>query len=98
ERERRKLALADQVVTVTGPLRRYLIERGADPARVAVIPNGVRPEGFRIGAEARTRQRAAWGVREGQVVVGFVGRFSFWRGMIPLVEAAGRGGGGGARA
>ncbi|HWN81417.1 MAG TPA: glycosyltransferase, partial [Candidatus Udaeobacter sp.] len=31
ERERQKLALADRVVTVTGPLRRYLVERGADP-------------------------------------------------------------------
>jgi glycosyltransferase involved in cell wall biosynthesis len=90
ERERRKLAYADQVTCVTGPLRRYLIERGADPARVAVIPNGVRAEGFRIGAEARAERRAAWGVRDGQVVVGFVGRFGFWRGMIPLVEAAGR--------
>src|SRR4029453_1835711 len=38
ERERRKLALADQVVTVTGPLRPYLIARGAAPGGVAGLP------------------------------------------------------------
>jgi len=89
-RERRKLALADHVVCVTGPLRRYLIERGADPARVTVIPNGVRPEPFRIGEGERAALRAQLGVGAGQVAVGFVGRFGFWRGMVPLVEAAAR--------
>jgi glycosyltransferase involved in cell wall biosynthesis len=89
-RERQKLALADQVVCVTGPLRRYLIERGADPARVTVIPNGVRPAAFRIEDAARRALRARLGVGADQVAVGFVGRFGFWRGMVPLVEAAAR--------
>jgi glycosyltransferase involved in cell wall biosynthesis len=89
-REARKLALADQVVCVTGPLRRYLIERGADAARVSVIPNGVRPEAFRIRSEERAAVRTRLGVGAGQVAIGFVGRFSYWRGMVPLVEAAAR--------
>jgi len=86
-REREKLALADQVVCVTQALRRYLEERGADPARVAVIPNAVKPESFRLADREREALRARLDVAPGQVAVGFVGRFGYWRGMVPLLEA-----------
>jgi glycosyltransferase involved in cell wall biosynthesis len=86
-REREKLALTDQVVCVTTALRRYLEDRGADPARVAVIPNAVRPESFRLADAEREALRARLGVAPGQVAVGFVGRFGYWRGMVPLLEA-----------
>ncbi len=86
-REREKLALSDQVVCVTAALRRYLEDRGADPARVAVIPNAVRPESFRLADPERSALRARLGIAPGQVAVGFVGRFGYWRGMVPLLEA-----------
>jgi glycosyltransferase involved in cell wall biosynthesis len=86
-REREKLALSDQVVCVTEALRRYLEDRGADPARVTVIPNAVRPESFRLLDPEREVLRAELGIAPGQVAVGFVGRFGYWRGMVPLLEA-----------
>ena len=89
-RERQKLALADQVVCVSSPLRDYLVARGADRERVAVIPNAARPEAFALEPIRRAELRRALGIGEGQVGVGFVGRFGFWRGMGPLMEAIGR--------
>ncbi len=87
-REREKLALADRVVCVTSPLRAYLAARGADPERIAVIPNAVRPEDFVAEPAARAELRRRLGIGADQVAVGFVGRFGFWRGMLALMEAA----------
>ncbi|MDR0360238.1 MAG: glycosyltransferase, partial [bacterium] len=37
--EQRAIAWADTVITVNEPCRRLLIERGADPEKIAVVPN-----------------------------------------------------------
>jgi glycosyltransferase involved in cell wall biosynthesis len=87
-REERKLALADQVVCVTSALRDYLAAAGADPARIHVIPNAVRPAAFVLAPAARAALRARLGIGHDQVAVGFVGRFGFWRGMHSLLGAA----------
>ncbi len=57
---------ADRVITITQVNQRYQLEEGADPEKMAVIPNGIRPERFRPAREApRPRD---------EFVVGFVGR------------------------
>ncbi len=86
-REQEKMRLADQMVCVTSPLKSYLAERGADPARISVIPNAVRPEVFAVEPEARAELRRRLGVAPDQVAVGYIGRFAFWRGMPALMAA-----------
>jgi len=86
-REQRKFALADQMVCVTSALRDYLAAAGADPARIHVIPNAVRPAAFALDPAARAALRTRLGVGPDQVGVGFVGRFGFWRGMHALMAA-----------
>lgn len=87
-RERRKLALADQVTCVSTELRRYLHHTwGLAPERVEVIPNAARPERYRLSGADRQRQRAALGIGEADIALGFVGRFGFWHGMPALVTA-----------
>jgi glycosyltransferase involved in cell wall biosynthesis len=67
-----------------------LVARGADRGRVAVIPNAARPEAYVLDPARRAELRRDLGIGGGQVAVGFVGRFGFWRGMGPLMEAIGR--------
>jgi glycosyltransferase involved in cell wall biosynthesis len=86
-RQREKLMLADEIVCVSSPLKRYLIERGAAAEQVHVIPNAVRPERFEISPEERGRVRQAWGLDDSGIAIGFVGRFNEWRGMLPMVRA-----------
>ncbi|ABG05585.1 glycosyl transferase, group 1 [Rubrobacter xylanophilus DSM 9941] len=57
---------ADRVITITQANQRYQLEEGADPQRMLVIPNGIRPERFRAAREAPRP--------EGEFNVGFVGR------------------------
>lgn len=86
-RQRRQLVLADQISCVSTVLSRYLVERGAAPDRTEVIPNAVRLDPYAIDDRRRRELRAALGVGEETVALGFVGRFGFWHGMLPLVEA-----------
>ncbi len=57
---------ADRIITITEVNQPLQLEDGADPAKMSVIPNGVRVDRY---ASARTAPRA-----KGQFMVGFVGR------------------------
>jgi glycosyltransferase involved in cell wall biosynthesis len=57
---------ADRVITITQVNQPYQLENGADPAKMSVIPNGIRPERY---MEARAIPRP-----EDEFVIGFVGR------------------------
>ncbi|MGH3051028.1 MAG: glycosyltransferase family 4 protein [Gaiellaceae bacterium] len=78
--ERRKHRAADAVVTVSTGLARRLIEWGADPERIVVVPNSIDPT--RI-AEPRP-------VAPGSGIVGFVGHLMPWyaHALELLVDAA----------
>jgi glycosyltransferase involved in cell wall biosynthesis len=79
EAERRTLTGADVVLTVSAPLRDYVVGLGAAPDRVVVMPNGVDPELFRPG-QASEAVRARWGIGAGPVL-GFVGGLREWHGV-----------------
>jgi glycosyltransferase involved in cell wall biosynthesis len=86
--ESAKYAAADQVVTVSAALSRYLAAQGVDPSKIHAIPNGVDPAVFhpdRAHPEA-VREKLGLGRR---LVVGFVGAFADWHGLETLVTAAG---------
>jgi len=78
--ERWKLRHADAVVTVSGGLGERLVGLGADPARLAVVPNSVAPE--RILPEPRPARD------DRPLIVGWVGHLMTWHSLDLLVDSA----------
>lgn len=79
--ERLLLRQADRVLVVSNNARQHLIEAGADPKRIRMIPNGVDPGRF---ADAVPR---SLGFADGSFVVAFCGLFYRWHGVATLAEA-----------
>lgn len=79
--EGRAVLRADAVLTLTERMRTLAIEDGADPARVHVIPSGVRADEW-LGRPPDPFAHL------GRPRVLFVGRLAFQKGVITLVEAA----------
>jgi len=83
--EQLNLASADLIVVVSRAMRAEIVDRGVDPARVLVNPNGVDPDRYRPDVDGRAvRARYALGDR---VVVGFIGTFGPWHGAEVLARA-----------
>ena len=79
---------ADLVVVVSEVLRQGLLERGVDPERVVVRPNGVDTDRYRPDIDGgAVRRRLGLGDHP---VVGFVGTFGMWHGAPVLARAARR--------
>jgi glycosyltransferase involved in cell wall biosynthesis len=81
--ERRVLGAADQVVAVSEPVKRWIVDTGVDPERVTVVPNGVNLERF---AAATTDIRTRLGFDD-RPVIGFVGTLKGWHGTATLIRA-----------
>ena len=83
--EQLDLASADLIVVVSRAMRGEIVDRGIDPARVLVNPNGVDPDRYRPDVDGRAvRARYALGDR---TVVGFIGTFGPWHGAEVLARA-----------
>src|SRR5438309_434774 len=80
--ERWALLQADAVLTVSDPLRDYVLSLGVEPGRVHVVPNGVDAALFQPGPPD-PRVRARWGLGNGPVL-GFVGGLRPWHGVDAL--------------
>ncbi|MEE9291544.1 MAG: glycosyltransferase family 4 protein [Acidobacteriota bacterium] len=77
---------ADLIVVVSEALRAQLVERGVEPERIIVRPNGVDPERYRPdldGSAVRRRHDL-----EGRTVIGFIGTFGLWHGATVLARSA----------
>ena len=79
---------SDVVVAVSQPMKDELVERGIEPDKILVNPNGVDPERYAPDVDG-SGVRARYGL-EGKIVVGFIGTFSPWHGAEVLAEAFGR--------
>jgi glycosyltransferase involved in cell wall biosynthesis len=80
------LSSAALVVVVSEPLRDDLLRSDIPDGRILVNPNAVDPETFRPkcgGVELRERL----GFSEADIVVCFIGSFSYWHGIPVLQEA-----------
>jgi len=80
------LSSAALVAVVSEPLRDDLLRLGIPDGRILVNPNAVDPEAFRPkcgGVELRERL----GFSEADIVVCFIGSFSYWHGIPVLQEA-----------
>lgn len=85
--ERLNLRYASRIVVISEVLRQVLIDRGLDPARLVLNPNGVDPDRFRDDGRA---VRGSLGFGTGDLVYGFVGTFGFWHGAPVLARAFAR--------
>jgi len=65
------LSRADIVLTVSTPLKDYLVDQGILADKIVVIPNGVDPEIFRPDPQRRVNVRSRFGIPEDGIVVGF---------------------------
>jgi hypothetical protein len=84
--DRRLLARAVRLVTVTEPLKEMLIAKGLDASRIAVISNGVDPDEYYPAIEPAPAP--ALERREGDFLVGYLGNFGAGQRLDVVLEAA----------
>jgi glycosyltransferase involved in cell wall biosynthesis len=77
---------ASVIVVVSEPLRQELIERGIPEKRILVNPNAVDPGVFHPDCGGR-KLRGELNFATSDVVVAFVGTFSYWHGIRTLASA-----------
>jgi glycosyltransferase involved in cell wall biosynthesis len=83
--ERVSVKAASLVVVVSNPLKQQLMEVGVPAERILVNPNAVDPEWFRPPCGG-ARLRQDLGLRSEDIVVCFVGTFSYWHGVAVLEQ------------
>jgi glycosyltransferase involved in cell wall biosynthesis len=84
--ERLNLDAAARIFVVSEVERRNLEARGVVGSKIVVNPNGVDVERFRPDV-GRTEARRELGLKDDDVVVGFVGTFGPWHGVEKLAAA-----------
>jgi starch synthase len=82
--ERRLIRSATRLIAVSSGIERWLVDAGADPERITVIPNGVDTERFRPRDGAAVRARLGLNDRR---VVGFAGSLKPWHDVATLIRA-----------
>ena len=75
------------VIVPSEYLRRRKIERGLPPARVLVLPNPIDVDRFVPDYALRERVRSSLGLRDDDVLLGYVGRFEPAKGVATLASA-----------
>jgi glycosyltransferase involved in cell wall biosynthesis len=82
--------LVRAVIVPSDYLRRRTIERGLPPERVLVLPNPIDVDRFMPDPELRVQVRSSLGLRDDDVLLGYVGRFEPPKGVATLAHAANR--------
>jgi glycosyltransferase involved in cell wall biosynthesis len=85
--ETRCMADADLVVTLGEAMREEIIERGVEPDKVIIVPNGVSEEFLRPLPDDNGRLKASLGIAPGEHVVGLVSSLVAHEGIGTLLEA-----------
>jgi glycosyltransferase involved in cell wall biosynthesis len=84
--ERVSVKAASLIVVVSNPLKQQLMEIGVPAERILVNPNAVDPEWFHPNCGG-AKLRQDLGIQTEEVVVCFVGTFSYWHGVGVLEQA-----------
>lgn len=84
--ERLNLRAAARIFVVSEVERRNLLRAGVAPSKIVVNPNGVDAEKFRPGVGGQA-ERERLGVDSDETLVGFVGTFGPWHGVLALAQA-----------
>jgi glycosyltransferase involved in cell wall biosynthesis len=77
---------ADLVVTLGEAMRDEIIDRGVDPAKILIVPNGVSDDFLRPLPDG-TALRARLGIADGELAVGLVSSLVAHEGIGTLLEA-----------
>ena len=85
--EKRMYRAADRIVTVGEGYRQQLIERGVEPERIAVIPNGADLKAFVPGQKSERVQERYY-LPENAFTIAFVGTIGMASGLDCVIEAA----------
>jgi glycosyltransferase involved in cell wall biosynthesis len=78
---------ADRFIAVSEAMRAHLMEQGVPQERVQLLFNPLEVERFRPDPRSRAESRRMLGVKDGEVLVGFVGSISVAKGAFMLAEA-----------
>jgi glycosyltransferase involved in cell wall biosynthesis len=78
---------ADLVVTLGEAMRDEILERGVDPDKVIIVPNGVSEEFLRPLPDDQGKLKASLGIEPGEHVVGLVSSLVAHEGIGTLLEA-----------
>ena len=84
--ERLNLRAAARIFVVSEVERRNLLRVGVEDEKIVVNPNGVDAERFQPGVGGEG-VRAELGIKTDETLVGFVGTFGPWHGVLALAEA-----------
>lgn len=79
--------LADRFIVISEYMRRRFIERGVPPERLQVLYNPLDLNHFQPDSELRGQTRAALGLSESDVLVGFIGALHPGKGIFVLADA-----------
>lgn len=80
------LERADAITTICEGLRGDIIDRGIPAHKVTVIPNAVDAQRFTMNGQADPELQARLGIA-GKMVLGFIGSFYAYEGLILLLDA-----------
>jgi glycosyltransferase involved in cell wall biosynthesis len=86
--EKYKNHQADYIIVVSEKLRKDLEEEGIDKDKIIVAYNAVNPDKFQIDQAGRQEYRAELGIASDEVLVGYLGNFSWYHDMARLALAA----------
>jgi glycosyltransferase involved in cell wall biosynthesis len=78
---------ADLVVTLGEAMRDEILERGVDPDKVIIVPNGVSEEFLRPLPDDQGKLKSSLGIKPGEHVVGLVSSLVAHEGIGTLLEA-----------
>lgn len=84
--ERLNLSAAARIFVVSEVERRNLLRAGVEDEKIVVNPNGVDAESFQPGIGG-SRIREELGISPLETLVGFVGTFGPWHGVLALAQA-----------
>jgi glycosyltransferase involved in cell wall biosynthesis len=84
--EKVSLEAASLIVVVSEPLKQQLLDMGVPAERILVNPNAVDPGWFHPQCGG-TKLRETLGLQREDIVIGFVGSFSYWHGVSVLEQA-----------
>lgn len=84
--EHYNLSVADLIVVVSEPLKENLIGKGYDEKKILVNPNGVDLETLTPFAHG-SGLKEQLGFKDEEFVVGFIGTFGPWHGVIEMAES-----------
>ncbi|MEA3324593.1 MAG: glycosyltransferase family 4 protein [Euryarchaeota archaeon] len=81
---------ADRVITVSYPMEEDIARHGWDPKKINVCWNGIDPEQYspdKVSQEEISEIRTRHGIKDGEVMILFVGRLVTIKGIVNLVKA-----------